>query len=408
MDLLTEISQQSQKMYSYDVEKNCMCITQEGRTYLFDQADFCKILNHSKSFIFHETDEHYPSFIYNNKYVNYLEFLYKDGNFFNYHFFNGNKYDLRLKNVGLSHPMNEYVCKNYHVVKSIVGHYPRFKHSNIMKNPLWKIIDNTGKEQLLMYCEPDTFCFLCEESYQKILDFEREKNDGYKLSFFKCHNGYIGTKMRDLKNMYIHQIIMDHYGNGRGTKNTSIDHIDRNPLNNTIENLRLASREEQEQNSKGIAQGTKRERQVNARPLPEGIDQSMLRKYVVYYLNVYNKEKNKSREYFRVEDPRLDTPWESSKSEKVTIMEKLEKANQVAEDLDRGIYPVKQERELPKYFSVATNKNGKSNLIFDKRSNEGIRYNMKMSISIENMETEIEKLREKIREKYSEIENILE
>lgn len=406
MDLLTEFetSQQSQKMYSYDEEKNCMCITQEGRTYLFDHADFCKIMNHSKSFIFHETDEHYPSFIYNNKYVNYLEFLYKDGNFFNYHFFNGNKYDLRLKNVGISHPMNEYVCKNYQVVKSILGHYPRFRHHNIMKNPLWKIIDDkSSKEILLMHCEPDTFCILCEESYKKIVEFEREKNDGYKLSFFKCHNGYIGTKMRDLKNIYIHQIIMDHYGNGQGTKISSIDHIDRNPLNNTLENLRLATREEQEQNSKGIAPGTKRERQANARALPDGIDHSMLRKYVVYYLNTYNKEKNKTREYFRVEDPRLDSPWESSKSEKVSIMEKLEKANRVAEDLDRGIYPVKQERELPKYFSVTTNKNGKMCLVFDKRSIEGIRYNMKMTMETEDIETEVERLREKIAEKYPEL-----
>lgn len=412
MDLMS--SQQptgiSQQMYSYDADKNCMCITHETRTYLFDPADFCKILNHHKSFLFHETDRDYPSFIYNDKCVNYLEFLYKDGDIANFYFHNGNKYDLRTSNVVVSHPMNRYVRENYHVVESILGHYPRYKHANIMKNPLWKIIENNGpnvpKEKILMYCEPNTFCILCEESYQKVLDFEREKNNGHKLTFHKPPNGYIQTHLTNGTVLYIHQIITGFYGQGRGTKHTSVDHIDRNPLNNSMENLRLATREDQEQNSRGIAPNTKRERQTGARALPEGIHHSMLRKYVVYYLNTYNKEKNKTRQYFRVEHPALDVPWESSKSGKVDIMEKLEKANKVAEDLENGIYPEKQTRELPRYVSLIHNKNGKMSLVFDKKGNDGLRYNMKMTMETEDLEHEIEKLREKIMEKYPEMNNI--
>lgn len=392
----------SKPIFCYNKELNSISITHpNGKEYLFDQDDHCKILNHDKYFFFHDNDTDYPSFIYNDKNINYLEFLYKDGNIKNYKFINNNPYDLRRQNVDIVHPMNTYVHKKYDVIEFIEGHYPKNKHSTIMKNPLWRIKHN-GKECLLMYCEPDTFFFLCNESYQKILDFEKTINQGKKLTFYKCSNGYVQTHILGGTLLYAHQIIMNHYGNGQGTKTTSIDHKDRNPLNNTMENLRVATRKEQEQNSTGIAPGTKRERQQGARDLPNGIDQSMLRKYVVYYLNTYNKEKNKTREYFRVEHPSLNTPWESSKSEKVPIQEKLNLANRVAEDLEKGIMPEKQEKILPKHISITKRSDGKSCLTFDKRGSK--RYNLKMVLDeSENIEDEINKLKQKIEEKYPDI-----
>ena len=47
-----------------------------------------------------------------------------------------------------------------------------------MKNPIWKIKED-DKEYLLMYCETDTLCKLCPISYQKILEFEKDENNGW-------------------------------------------------------------------------------------------------------------------------------------------------------------------------------------------------------------------------------------
>ena len=202
----------------------------------------------------------------------------------------------------------------------------------------------------------------------------------------------------------IHQAITGVYGNGKGTSKISIDHIDRDPLNNRLDNLRIADRKMQEQNSKGIAPGTKRERQSIARPLPEGITQDMMRKYVIYYLNTYNKEKGLTREYFTVENPVLERTWESSKSKEVSIMDKLAAANKVAEDLERGILPTKAEKPLPKYFRYGI-RNGIKSIVFERRTENG-RYNMDYSIpEDEDIDVSLGKMREKIIVKYG--DNVL-
>ena len=222
-------------------------------------------------------------------------------------------------------------------IEYIEGHYSNYgKDANKMKNPLW-LCYKGEKQKIIMYCEKETFCVLCPCSYQKLLNFEKECNEAKKITFFKAKNGYICSSLK----LYIHQIITGCYGNGKGTKYVSVDHIDRNQLNNTLENLRIATREEQEQNSKGIKCGTKRERKQNAKNLPEGITQDMMRKYVVYYKEWIYPEKVKTREYFKIEKhPKLEKIWIGSKSSNISILEKLEKANKTVYDLENNIYPL--------------------------------------------------------------------
>ena len=219
----------------------------------------------------------------------------------------------------------------YNVIDFNKGHYKNIGcQAYKYKNPYWTVVDSLGDTYILMYCEPETICKLCPNSLSKINEYETENH--CKITWFKCGNGYIAGNNK----LYIHQIIMNCYGNGRGTKNVSVDHIDQNPLNNAISNLRIATREEQEQNSKGIKEGTKRARHSSARELPEGLTHEMMPKYVYYACEHHDGAKTKFREYFRIEKhPNLDKKcWATSKSNNVSIHDKLKQAIEKLKELD--------------------------------------------------------------------------
>jgi hypothetical protein len=234
--------------------------------------------------------------------------------------------------------IEKWIKNKYSIGKEILeydeGHCNNLgKDANIMKNPLWRF-EKEDKEIIIMYCEKRTLCILCPISYKKLLNYEKEQNEGKKITFFKANNGYICSSIK----LYIHQIITDCYGNGKGTKQISVDHIDRDPLNNTMENLRIATRKEQEENTKGIMKGSTRARKKSAKPLPEGITKEMMRKYVCYYHEWLNPEQTRFREYFKIEKhPKLDKIWIGTKSINISIHEKLAQANIVVDDLENNI-----------------------------------------------------------------------
>jgi hypothetical protein len=60
--------------YSTNTEFNCGEINYNGKKYLIDNYDMCKIINSNKSFGF-ISDEDYPSYAYNYKRITYLDFI---------------------------------------------------------------------------------------------------------------------------------------------------------------------------------------------------------------------------------------------------------------------------------------------------------------------------------------------
>jgi hypothetical protein len=245
------------------------------------------------------------------------------------------------------------------------------KYKNKENNQIFIVDDNNW----YMFCQPNIITKFCKISYEKIIEFEKSKNDNNKIYWGYNKNFYIFGKTLD-KILYLHQVIMNYYGNGRGTGGNdteicSIDHINRNRLDNSYNNLRIATRKEQEQNSKGIMDGTKRERRQDACELPDDLTQEMMPKYVTFNKNVWNKEKNKVRYFFRIEHHPLlgDKVWESSKSMNVTNEEKLNKTIEILDGLDNGILPKPKIRDMPKYTYFAEKDNGKYKLVYDNRDN---------------------------------------
>jgi len=383
--------------YDFDRDHQFGKIHFDDRMVIMDLEDLFSIINYSKTFTRYTPDKQFPYYIQNKQFISYKEFIYKyDEMNVDYIFKNGNSFDLRHSNVDIFHKYHNTIIQKYNVISYQHGHISKNgKDASIMKNPIWRIQEG-DKEYILMYCETDTICKLCPKSYQKILDFEKNHK---KCSFYKHSNGYISTHSG---NLYIHQIITDCYGNGRGTKNISVDHIDQDPLNNTYDNLRIATRKEQEQNSKGIKEGTKRARKTSAQPLPEEINENMIKKYVTYNKECYNKEKNIYREFFRVEKhPKLDKEYTSSKSEKVSILEKLAQANKIVDDLENDIYPSVEEKVLPTFVSNRDYR-GKPHLTFDRKAPNGQRQNLRMVLPEEyELEEQLILFREKIKTKYN-------
>ena len=383
---------------------NCGEITFKDATILCDIADMTALINKNVQS--------------REKSINILFSFNPDIDSIN--FINDDVYDLRRINVEIRRLQKfAHLMKDYKVIEYVGGHISSMGiHANKLKNPMWKAIDSSGNDVILMYCETNTICVLCPKSCEIIKEYEKTVNDGTPITWYVMENKYICCRF----NLYIHQVITGCFGNGKGTGNISVDHENRNPLDNRFNNLRIATRKQQEENSSGIMPDTKRTRQTGARKLPDGITQDMLKKYVVYYVGYLNADRTKWRDFFSVEHhPALGgKTWTTTKSMKVTAYKKLMDANKVVEDLNNGIMPTSVSEQaktvvtssdetvtLPKYIRLS-NARGKPHLELDKRNDSGgPRISLKMVLS-ENYDitTELPKFIQKVTTKYPELTSL--
>jgi hypothetical protein len=307
------------------------------------------------------------------------------------------------------HPYHTMIVSQYTVVDYIKGPVVKVNGALIEKNPIW-VINIDGKERLLMYIEDGVLCELCRESYRRIIDFENKYKSGKKLLWTQKdeRRHYVRTNYNNTT-LYIHQLIMDWFGHGSGTGEYSVDHIDRNPLNNTLENLRIATSREQHQNVKGVLPDTKKEPCNRAKTLPDEIKDVTIPSYIKYNLNTYGENHEHSREYFRIESHPLlsgGATWVSSTKQSVPIRDKLQQALDALDHINKnGTLPPKIVRELPQYVTYYIER-GEHLLVWQKNEGE-TRLSKKMNIgqnyydmSKEEQERVLDELNRAIVKKY--------
>jgi hypothetical protein len=217
---------------------------------------------------------------------------------------------------------------NITIIKAFSGHSSSIgKSANQILNNYWLVCENnkTNVKYYAMYCKVNKITYISEKSINYILINPTTKK---AYTWYLMKNGYIGAHC-DNGGLYLHQLIAK-TEMGEGKEGQSVDHINRNKMDNRIENLRWATQSEQNSNT------DKRKRKYNAKPLPDGLKHSDLPKYVVYYHEILDKETGRFREYFKIEKhPKLDKVWIGSKSKLISIQDKLKAVKNKLNELDK-------------------------------------------------------------------------
>jgi len=273
------------------------------------------------------------------------------------------------------------------------------KFAGQYRNMYWEM--KSKKNFIVMHIKENIYTKISKKDELKVLMINNKRPVWYLHD-----NGYIATTIRintDTYFYYLHQLIMDQHDKDNTNLEQTVDHINQDKLDNRRENLRIVNMSEQNKNK-----GKQTRRHDSISCLPNGI--KVLPKYIEYRKEIYNKENNSQREFYIVNHPKLDKSWETTKSNKVLIQDKLKYAkakielveNQITEEQFKTIIGMDDKIDLPVGIRLDIFRE-KYHYIFDLRT-EDKRYNAKMILHSCDIQKELDKFIDTVvNEKYPEL-----
>ena len=277
------------------------------------------------------------------------------------------------------------------------------------RNMYWKINDYENKIYYIMHIKDNIYTKISKRDINKILSFNGNcpNKENYRPTWRLFQNGYVCCTINynnKQKVYYLHQLILDVHNEDLTSFEKTVDHINRDKLDNRRQNLRLVDMSIQNTNR------DKSSRRKDACELPNELDQKNIPKYVVYRKEFIDKEKKKFREYFYIcNHPNMEKRWETSKSSNFSIHEKLHQAklkiqlieNKITQKEYDEITGNNMKPDFPKGIRLVTT-SIPYKFIFDLRQ-KGNRYGLNYVLKSNNLQNELNKFIELINEKYTEL-----
>ena len=276
------------------------------------------------------------------------------------------------------------------------------RESGKIKNIAYLIEHNITKERYYkVSCNSENNLF----TRISCIDMEKIKEFTPRLclTLHKATGYVIVNGKRGDNNRYLHDIVLRDTDPSDPRTNDKLYSVDHYPntykLDNRRTNLRWATQSEQNFNR------GKKARSKSAQPLPDGLTQSMMPKYVGYYKECYNKEKNLYREFFKIEKhPKCKKPICGSKSGKFTWQEKLDAIKEILYNVNNNIV-VENPNKLPVYYRIG-NIRKTPHLQYERRvDGKRLSLNMKMKEDVD-IDVELERFNEKLYKKYPDMANL--
>lgn len=333
-----------------------------------------------------------------------IKILYGNYNFADIMFLNHDINDYTISNLAfkllenkVEAPTNYKILKIGEPVTIINGACAREQ-----RNMYWKVEDMNNETYYLMHIKNDIFTKISKRDINKVLVFNN-KRPTWRL----FQNGYVCCTINiesKQKVYYLHQYIMDVHTEDLTDFEKTVDHINRNKLDNRRNNLRFATMSIQNENRDKTA------RRCDAKTeLPDWLDE--LPKYVQYRQEIYDKSNNMMRDFFVISHPSLDKVWESSKSMNIHLKDKFKATKLKLELLNNMISEQKYNKEsgqnnkldLPIGIRI-TDKDDKYHFIYDYRDiKKNKRYSIKKVICSQDIQTELDNFIDEINIKYPEL-----